>query len=333
MRKTLITVFILSIAVAASAQTAKKPAQVTITNAPPGLNIDIFMDGGKVQTAVVNQEGTSDLSLDFLSLGKPQGQVYIETCKDGQRIHIISDGTNVPTAEGCDRRPAGVPFGLSCGKLTLNWSQLGIKVSGCGGSTTKWVLGGAGIVVGGGVIGLAGGGSSSPASATATPQVAAPPVAAPAPAATPAPAANPAPVPAPAPTPAPSPAPTTPATIDATGRYPVISCRVVSDPTNYENNMRLCSTLTQIEASASSGGVTFTGNAPNFMRFGGPINTSTGAFSLSGIGTIGPTASVVGTLVGTVTSAGRFTARYDVGTNGILPGNARLLFEIEAQKQ
>lgn len=328
MRKILNAILVLAIAVAASAQTAKKPAQVTITNAPPGLNIDIFMDGGKVQTAVVDPQGTTEISLDFLSLGKPQGQVYIETCKDGQRIHIISDGTNVPTAEGCDRRPVGVPFGLSCGKLTLNWSQLGIKVSGCGGSTTKWVIGGAGVLVGGGVIGLAGGGSSSSAAVTATPQVTV------APAATPAPVAAPAPAPAPSPTPAPAPMPApVPATIEFGGRFSVTSCRVVTDPTNYENNMRLCATLTQIDVSASGGGATFTGNATNFIRFGGSVNTTTGTFALGATGTIGPTSGVAATFGGSVTAAGRLTGTYDVGTNGVLPGQARPVFEIVAQRQ
>jgi hypothetical protein len=108
---------------------------------------------------------------------------------------------------------------------------------------------------------------------------------------------------------------------------------VISDPTGYEANVRLCSTLTQITISASGGGATITGNAPNFMRFGGTVNSTTGAFSLSATGSIGPTSGVAATLVGTVNATGRFSAVYDVSTNGAIANGAHPVYQIEAQRQ
>jgi hypothetical protein len=251
MRRILTGIFILAAAAAASAQTPSKRAQVAITNAPPGINIDIFMDGGKVQTAVVTPQGTSEISLDFLSLGKPQAQVYIETCRDGQRVHIISDGTNVPTEEGCNRRPVGAPFGLNCGKLTLNWSQLGIKVA-CGSITRNpYVWGGALVTLGGGVALTAGGGGGSSAVSTqpTPPVTVVPPLSTnqSTPVATPTP-----------PVQTPTPTTTTPAIVPESGTYAVTGCQVGADPFNEERVIGLCQAR-QFTISASGGGASISG--------------------------------------------------------------------------
>ena len=162
MRRILTGIFILAIASTALAQPAAKPAQIVVNNATPGINIDIFLDAGKVQTATVNQQGSTTLDLDFLSLGKPKGQVYIETCRDGQRIRIVSDGTTVPDEEGCNRKPVGVLFTFTCTKkITINFAAAKASFAGCVTIwTNKWVLIGTGGVITSLAVTSGGGGSS-----------------------------------------------------------------------------------------------------------------------------------------------------------------------------
>jgi hypothetical protein len=152
------------------AQPAPKPAQIVVNNAPAGINIDIFLDAGKVKTVPVNQQGTAAFNLDFLSMGKPQGQLYVEVCKDGQRIRVISDGVTVPEDQGCNRKPVGVIFTFTCtNKITLNFSAAKASFAGCGSTlTNKWTW----VAVGAGVTGVAvgaGGGGSSSSTTSSTP--------------------------------------------------------------------------------------------------------------------------------------------------------------------
>jgi hypothetical protein len=174
--RNVITSFIVAVVAAAApllAQTPPKAAQIVVNNAPAGINIDIFLDAGKVQTVPVNQQGTAAFNLDFLSMGKPQGQLYVEVCKDGQRIRVVSDGATVPEDEGCNRKPAGVVFTFTCThKITLNFAAAKASFAGCGSMLTNkwtWVAVGAGAT--GVAVGASGGDSYSSSSSSAAPVV------------------------------------------------------------------------------------------------------------------------------------------------------------------
>lgn len=304
----------------ASAQTAA----LRVTNATPGLNIDLYLDAGKVGTITVDPKGEGGFGLDLLNLGKPTGQLYIETCKDGQRVRVISDGTVVPTDDGCNRKPVGVLFTFTCtGKITLNFPAARASFAGCGSMwTNRWLWVGVGGVAATTAVSAGGSGSASPTPAVVVTPAA--PVAS-APAAVPATTTPTSPAPAPA-------APVPPTTIDAGGTYDVGICTVVFDPASHNSVLRLCELVRQIIASASNGGVTFTANAP-WVTIGGSYNTTTGEFTLNSSGTVAGFSNVAVTLRGNVTASGTFFGELTMGSNGTLPGGQPVRYEIRAQKR
>lgn len=320
MRRTLIGLMGAAWMVSASIAAAQT-ATLKVASATPGMNIDLFIDAGKVGIVIVDPKGEGAFDLDLLSLGKPTGQLYIETCKDGQRVRIVTDGTIVPTEEGCNRKPIGVLFTFTCTKrITLNFAAAKASFGGCGSMwTNEWVWVAIGGVASTVAVTAGGGGSSSVAPAAVTPPV----VAAPA-------ATNTTPTLTPTPA-APAPAPG-PATIDAGGAYDVGICTVVFDPASHNNVLRLCELVRQILASASNGGVTFTANAP-WVTIGGTYNTTTGEFNLSTTGVVAGFSNVSVTLRGNVTAAGVFVGELTMGANGVLPGGQPVRYEFRAQKR
>lgn len=255
-----------AIASAALAQNGK-PAQIIINNAPPSINIDVFIDAGKVQTAQVNQQGTTGFTLDFLSLGKPSGQMYVEVCKDGQRIRVISDGVNIPEDEGCNRKPIGAAFTFTCtNKITLNWAQAKGSFGGCGSFLTNKAF----LIPVGAVIGTTPflfGGDNSPDTFAArnvsndivTAQL-------------------------PGPTPQQPQTPQTPQTPQEppalpspAGNWRADRCTVGADPRAHESVVHLCN-VSNYTVSASNGGLGVTAASPFPPRIGGSYNATTGAF-------------------------------------------------------
>lgn len=317
MRNILTGIFILAITSAASAQAAKPPAQIVLNNATPGINIDVFLDAGKVQTVKVDPKGTTGFDLDFLSLGKPQGQVYIETCKDGQRVRIISDGTTVPDEDGCNRKPVGAVFTFTCTKkITINFAAAKASFAGCAPIyTNKWVL----TAVGGAVTSIAivaGGGSNSPSilpttafvNSTGNTSSSVVTVVTPA-----------APVAPPAAAPVTPPVATAPVvvTINPTGTWRVTGCTVGSDPRSHESVVQLCRIL-QFLVDASGTGFDITALGTAFPRFGGPLNTTTGAWSLTATSTISGSIPATWTGRGTFgTTTADMTIVMTVTVNGI----------------
>lgn len=312
------------LAVLAANAWAQAPAHIVVNNAPAAVNIDIFLDAGKVHTVPIGQQGTAGFDLDFLSLGKPQGQLYIETCKDGQRIRIISDGTTVPTDEGCNRKPVGVLFTFTCTKkITLNFAAARASFAGCGTFLTRRevyipVL----VAVGGTLVSTAGGGDD-----TSTPSVSVQqqPVAN-APAAPVAPS-----IPAPT-APAPSPTPTTPAVGNPGGRQIIATCTVGSDPGSHNAVLQFCSQLRELAVSASNGGMTITGTVI-WVTVGGSYNTTTGAFSLSTTGPLAGTSftAVAFSFVGAIDANGNMQGTVTIGGAG-LPGGQAITYTITTRK-
>lgn len=171
MRRILTGIGLLVVAGSASAQPAAKPAQIIVNKALAGINIDIFMDAGKVQTVPVSQQGTAAFALDFLSPAMPQGQLYVEVCKDGQRLRVISAGANIPEDQGCSRKPVGVPFTFTCTrKITVNFAEARASFAGCGSIlTNKYAWTGVGVGLTGLLVGVGGDSSSPPAATTNLP--------------------------------------------------------------------------------------------------------------------------------------------------------------------
>lgn len=324
MRKNLTGALVLAmfaVASAASAQTFPKPAQIIVNNAPAGINIDVFLDAGKVQTVAVNQQGSTGFDLDFLSLGKPQGQVYIETCKEGVRIRVVSDGTTVPEDEGCDRKPVGVPFTFTCThKITINFAAAKGSFAGCGTFLTSKTF----LIPLGGLVGtipfLPGDGSPAPGPGPVNQPPAVPPV------------AN---TPTPAPT-APTPAPTQPQPNTPTAPQPrsgpqiITTCTVTSDPGNHRSTLRFCEEVgeLQIGASPSLGEMTVTASR-YWVMVGGPIDQATGRFRFTATGPLSgtPFTAVEFQFSGTVDSEGRISGTVQIGPGG-LPGNLPITFNI-----
>ena len=323
MNRILTGVLVLAIhtmASAASAQNAPRPAQVIVNNAPAGINIDIFLDAGKVQTVAVNQQGSTGFTLDFLSLGKPQGQVYIETCRDGVRIRVVSDGTNVGTDEGCERRPVGVPFTFTCtNKITINFAAARGSFAGCGPwYTNKIVLAGIAVTGGGIVIGTTGGGSSSaPVAAAPTIPINTIPVT---------PTNN---------------TSTTPPTVvvpvptvgNPNGTHVIATCAVGTDNGNHNVVLRFCDQVRQLVISASNGGMSVTASTL-WVLVQGSYDTSTGRFHFTRSGALSGTSfnNVEFQFFGQIDSAGNIIGgEVQMGPGG-MPGNQRITYNITTRK-
>jgi len=171
------------------------PFPVQITGAVPGVNLELFLNAGKVADVPINAQGEGQWVLDLGNLGKTRMQVTVERCQDGQnlqRVYFAGEGVSIPEDDRCKRRPVGAAWWSDCGvtRVTLDLTKFGKRVVGCGSMLTQprvyGPLGGA--IVVGGLILMGGGDSNTPTSFT--------------PVATPAPTPTPTPAPAPAPTPA-----------------------------------------------------------------------------------------------------------------------------------
>ena len=177
-----------------------------------------------------------------------------------------------------------------------------------------YVLGGA---VGGGLL-IASGGGTPPSTVsppvTSAPATTAPPVAT-------------TPTPAPAPVPAPAPQPR----ISAAGRYKCSSCAPVSDNGRHNGVINLCPQLLA-DFSVSDEPMTVSHPLP-FVAMTGMLNTTTGAFTASGSGTVAgfPNVSVRGAgMVDPVTGVIRMN--YTMGANGELPGGQPITYSITMEK-
>ena len=165
----------------AASQQNPPPSQLPMqfTGATPGINLELFLNAGKVADVTIGTNGEGSSILDISNLGKVQLQVYVDVCQDGKVVKVlVVAGKPTPEDKNCRRRIVGGAWWSDCGvtRITLDLTKFGMRVIGCGSILTEpkfyGPVGGA-IVVGGLLI--AGGGDSPTSVATTPPATTAPP--------------------------------------------------------------------------------------------------------------------------------------------------------------
>src|SRR5689334_12278579 len=127
------------------AAAAKGPGSVPIqfTGGTQGVNIELFINAGKVGDVVINSSGTAASVLDLSNLGKVQLQVYVDVCQDGKTMKVLVVAGQPIPEDNCKRRVLGGAWWSDCGvtRITIDLTKFGMKVVGCGNffSENKWV--------------------------------------------------------------------------------------------------------------------------------------------------------------------------------------------------
>lgn len=169
----LVTIVVVVLVGAGSAITAEQGAKsatgpsslpIQFTNGTEGVNLEIFVNAGKVADVTVNASGQAASVLDLSNLGKVQVQVYVDVCQDGKTVRVLVVAGQ-PMPEGnCKRRMVGAAWWSDCGvtRITIDLTKFGMRVIGCGSffsENKQWVIPvGAGLVA---VPFFAGGGGDS----------------------------------------------------------------------------------------------------------------------------------------------------------------------------
>ena len=161
-----------------AAQPTAPPAQlpVQITGATPGVNIELFINAGKVGDVTVAANGDATSILDLSNLGKVKLQVFVDVCRDGQVVKVmVVAGQPAAEDSNCRRRILGGAWWSDCGvtRLTLDLTRFGMRVIGCGSLYTEPKFYGpvGGAIVVGGLLIAGGGESTTGISSTPTPPV------------------------------------------------------------------------------------------------------------------------------------------------------------------
>jgi hypothetical protein len=156
------------------------PSQLPMqfTGATPGLNLELFLNAGKVADVTIGANGEGSSILDLSNLGKVQLQVYVDVCQDGKVVKVlVVAGKPTPEDKNCRRRIVGGAWWSDCGvtRITLDLTKFGMRVIGCGSFITSrnGLLTTGGAIVVGGLL-IAGGGDSTsvttaPPAVTTTP--------------------------------------------------------------------------------------------------------------------------------------------------------------------
>lgn len=311
-----------------TAQSPSPPAQVpvNIVGGAPGTSLEVFLNAGKVADTTVGSAGDASWVLDLSNFGKQRMQTYVDVCQDGKRIKVLFDDSQPPPVdEGCNRRAAGGAWWSDCGatRITLDLTRFGQRIVGCGGMMNPKTLGIVGGAVGVGLLTLVGGGdgtSTSASTPSAPVTVVAPPVAPP-------------PVAPPVANTTPPAQPTPQPPVTATGQYVCSQCSVRTDTSRHDPTLRLCSGVTAT-FNVIEGSLTIRHPSPFIDVSGASYNTSTGAFDLTGRGSIAGFNNVGVRAVGTVNnSTGRITFDYTMGTGGEFPGGQPITYSLTLQKR
>jgi hypothetical protein len=138
--------------------------------------------------------------------------------------------------------------------------------------------------------------------------------------------------PSPAPTPAPAPTPTPAPRISAEGSYKCSSCTPTSDNGRHNAVINLCPQLLS-DFVIRDFAFTVVHPAP-FVALTGDFNTTSGAFTSTGRGTVAgfPNVGVLGDGMFDA-NTGRIMLRYTMGTGSELPGGQSITYAITLQKQ
>ena len=302
---------------------------IQFTGGTPGMNLELFMNAGKVADVTINSTGQGASVLDLSNLGKVELQVYVDVCQDGKTMRVLVVAGQPPPEDNCKRRVVGAAWWSDCGvtRLTLNLTQFGMRVIGCGSFFSEnktWLIP---VVAGGAAVPfIAGGGGGSTTATTpvttgttttTTTTVTVPTV----------------PPVTPPPTNTTTPAPPAPPPVTASGSYRCTACSIRTDVSNHNPTLRVCDGLTGT-FTAVEGSLTLRHPAPFIEVSGANYNTSTGAFDISGTGSIAGFNGVAARAVGTVTnSTGRIVFDYTLGSNGVFPGGQPITYTVTLQKQ
>lgn len=152
---------------AAQSANASNSFPIDFRGAAPGVDLDLFLNNGKVADVPINAQGEGSWVLDLGNLGKSRLQTYVDVCQDGKTMKVlVVAGQPAPEDQGCRRRTVGGAFWSDCGvtRITLDLTKFGMRVVGCGSFYTEpKVLAPAGgaLILGGLLIG-GGGGNSNP---------------------------------------------------------------------------------------------------------------------------------------------------------------------------
>jgi hypothetical protein len=93
-----------------SAQTGK--GRVVISDLPAGADVLLEVNGSKPPggSGVASGTGIVELTLNYVDMAKPEGfkgQVFVDVCRNGVRVRVVSDGTAPAADSDCRRRRVG----------------------------------------------------------------------------------------------------------------------------------------------------------------------------------------------------------------------------------
>lgn len=312
----------------AAGATGPGAVPIQFSGGTPGVNLELFINAGKVADVTINSSGQGASVLDLSNLGKVQMQVYVDVCQDGKTVRVLVVSGQPPPEDNCKRRIAGAAWWSDCGvtRITLDLTKFGTRIIGCGSFMSEnrnWL-----IPVGAGAVAIpfiAGGGgdstsvstpitTTSTTTTTTTTTTTQPTVPV---------------VPPTTPTNTTVPAPT----VTATGTYRCVACSIRSDVSNHNPTLRVCDVLTNT-FNVVEGSLTIRHPSPFIDVTGTNYNTTSGAFDISGTGTVAGFSNVAARAVGTVTnSTGRIVFDYTLGSNGVFPGGQPITYSVTLQKQ
>ena len=93
----------------AQATQGRVEGTVQLRGVPPNVNVMFEIDGTKPpgSDTVASTEGIAQMVLNYSNTPKPEGfkaTVYVDICRNGVRVRIVSNGTVPPSDPDCDRR-------------------------------------------------------------------------------------------------------------------------------------------------------------------------------------------------------------------------------------
>lgn len=108
---------------------------VDIVGGTAGVNVEIFLNNGKVGDTTVGAGGDAKWVLDLSNVGKTRVTVYVDVCKDGKIVKVAfvtGNGAAPPQDDGCNRRIGGAGWMSDClTRFTINFLTWGAQGYGC----------------------------------------------------------------------------------------------------------------------------------------------------------------------------------------------------------
>src|SRR5690348_8539789 len=88
---------------------AAGPGSVPIqfSGGTPGVNLELFINAGKVADVTIGTNGQGNSILDLSNLGKVQLQVYVDVCQDGKVVRVLVVAGQPKPEDNCKRRIVG----------------------------------------------------------------------------------------------------------------------------------------------------------------------------------------------------------------------------------